>query len=153
MAAHGIVLVPTLYILRYYVEDAQSLGFSAATVAGLRRAIETLTVPFEARLPSLRAAGVRVAMGSDSFMALHGRNARELVYLVRAGMTSEEALRAATATSAELLGWKGKVGTLAPGAFADLVVYDADPRASIEVVLHPVLVIQAGRIVFDARRR
>jgi imidazolonepropionase-like amidohydrolase len=153
MAARGIVLVPTLYILRYYVEDADHLGFSADSVAGLRRTIESQTVPFEARMPAILATGVRVAMGSDSFMALHGRNARELEYMVRAGLSPEQALRAGTATAADLLGWKGKVGTLAVGAYADLVAYDADPLRVIETVERPELVVQGGKIVGDLRRR
>ena len=49
-------------------------------------------------------------------MALHGpERARELSYLVAAGMTPEQALRAATGTSAALMGWAGQVGSLAPG--------------------------------------
>jgi imidazolonepropionase-like amidohydrolase len=153
MAARGIVLVPTLYILRYYVEDADYLGFSAEDVAGLRRTIQSQTLPFEARMPAILATGVHVAMGSDSFMALHGRNARELAYMVRAGMTPEQALRAATATAAELLHWQGKVGTVAVGAYADLVAFDGDPRQAIEAVERPALVVQGGRIVADLRRR
>jgi imidazolonepropionase-like amidohydrolase len=152
MAARGIFLVPTLYILRYYVEDAAALGFSPEYAEDLRRTIATQTVPFEARFPALLAAGVRVAMGSDSFMGLHGRNPRELVYLVHAGLTPEQALRAATATSADLLGWKGKVGTLAAGAYADLVAYDVDLRSHIDAVEHPAVVVQGGKVVLDARR-
>jgi imidazolonepropionase-like amidohydrolase len=152
MADRGIALVPTLYILRYYIEDADNLGFSAEHVAELRRLVDALVVPFERRFPAILATGVKVAMGSDSFMALHGKNARELTYLVRAGMSPEGALRAATEISAELLGWKGKVGTLADGAYADLIAMPGNPLADVSAVEHVEVVLKGAEVVRDDRR-
>ena len=152
MAAAGITLVPTLYILRYYVEDADHLGFDAQHVADLQRIVDTVVVPFESRFPAILATGVHVAMGSDSFMALHGKNARELSLLVAAGMTPEQAMRAATSTAADLMGWKGKVGSLAAGAFADLVATAHDPRKDIGALDHVAVVVAGGRVVRDDRR-
>ncbi len=152
MAAAGITLVPTLYILRYYIEDADALGFSAEYVADMKRTLDQLVVPFEARLPAILATGVKVAMGSDSFMALHGRNARELSFMVQAGMTAEQALRAATAGSADVMGWRGRVGTLAPGAFADVVAMPSDPLADVRAVERVSVVVAGGKVVRDDRR-
>jgi len=151
MAAAGITLVPTLYILRYYVEDADNLGFSAEHAADLQHIVDTVIVPFEKRFPAILATRVKVAMGSDSFMALHGKNTRELSYLVKAGMTPEQALRAGTSTSAALMGWDGKVGTVAPGAYADVIATKKDPRRDIATVEHPVLVIKGGVVARDDR--
>jgi imidazolonepropionase-like amidohydrolase len=151
MTAAGITLVPTLYILRYYVEDAENLGLSADRTADMQRSIDSMVVPFERRFPAILATGVKVAMGSDSFMALHGKNLRELEYMVEAGMTPEQALRAGTATSAALMGWQGKVGTLAPGAFVDVVAFKGDPRKDISVVEKPVVVLKGGAVVRDDR--
>ena len=151
MASSGITLVPTLYILRYYIEDAEHLGFTAEHVADLHRMVDTLVVPFEGRFPAILATGVKIAMGSDAFMALHGKNARELGYMVRAGMTPEQAMKAATATSAELLGWRGKVGTLAPGAFADVIAVSGDPRKDVSVLEHVAVVVAGGKVVNDTR--
>jgi imidazolonepropionase-like amidohydrolase len=152
MAAAGITLVPTLYILRYYIEDADNLGFSAEHVADLQHSVDSVIVPFEQRFPAILATRVKVAMGSDSFMALHGKNTRELSYLVKAGMTPEQALRAATSTSAALMGWDGKVGTVAPGAYADVVAMKKDPRTDIAAVEHPLVVIKGGAVARDDRR-
>ena len=151
MAISGITLVPTLYILRYYIEDAEHLGFTAEYVTDLHRMIDTLFVPFEARFPAILATGVKIAMGSDAYMALHGKNARELGYMVRAGMSPEQAMKAATATSAELLGWRGKVGTLAPGAFADVIAVSGDPRKDVSVLEHVAVVVAGGKVVSDTR--
>jgi len=151
MASSGITLVPTLYILRYYIEDAEHLGFTAEHVADLHRMVDTLVVPFEGRFPAILATGVKIAMGSDAFMALHGKNARELGFMVRAGMSPEQAMKAATATSAELLGWSGKVGTLAPGAFADVIAVSGDPRKDVSVLEHVAVVVAGGKVVSDER--
>ncbi len=152
MASAGITLVPTLYILRYYLEDADALGFTAEHVADLRRTLDGLVVPFEARFPAILATGVKIAMGSDAFLGLHGRNARELAALVQAGMTPEQALRAATAGSADVMGWKGRVGTLSPGAFADVVAMPSDPLSDIHAVEHVSVVVAGGKVVRDDRR-
>lgn len=151
MASSGITLVPTLYILRYYIEDAEHLGFSAQEVTDLHRMVDTLVIPFEGRFPAILATGVKIAMGSDAFMALHGKNARELGYMVRAGMSPEQVLRAATAGSAELLGWNGKVGTLSPGAFADVIAVNGDPRKDVSVLEHVAVVVAGGKVVSDER--
>ena len=144
MADAGIALVPTLYILRYYIEEGLKLSFSQAEIDDLQRVVRTLIVPFERRLTAIVATGVKVAMGSDAFLGLHGRNARELVYMVEAGMSAEDVLRAATETSASLLGWQSSVGTLRPGAFADVLVLRGDPRTDIAAVERVEAVFRGG---------
>lgn len=147
MANAAIALVPTLYILRYYVDEGSRLSFSQAEIDDLKRVVRTLIVPFEHRLPAIAATGVRIAMGSDAFLGLHGRNARELVFMERAGLSAEDVLRAATATSAWVLGWEGRVGTLRPGAYADMLVLRDNPRVDIEAVERVVAVLRSGQAV------
>jgi len=74
------------------------------------------------------AAGVTVAMGTDSGVGPHGRNLSELQLLVDCGMTPEQALHAATQSACELLDVAEDRGTIAPGQRADLVVVDGDAR-------------------------
>ncbi|MGD0525583.1 MAG: amidohydrolase family protein [Polyangiaceae bacterium] len=151
MAGAGITLVPTLYILRYYVEDAENLGFPPERTAELQHVVASVIVPFEQRFPAILATGIKVAMGSDAFMALHGKNARELSYLVKAGMTPEQALRAATSTAASLMAWEAKVGTVAPGAYADVIALKKDPRNDVAALEHPSVVIKGGAVARDDR--
>jgi imidazolonepropionase-like amidohydrolase len=73
------------------------------------------------------AAGVKVAMGTDSGVTPHGQNLRELAEMVRCGMSPGAALVATTRTAAELLGVLDDRGTIEPGKRADLVVVDGDP--------------------------
>jgi imidazolonepropionase-like amidohydrolase len=74
------------------------------------------------------AAGVTVAMGTDSGVGPHGTNLSELQLLVDCGMTPEQALHAATQSATELLDVADDRGTIAVGQRADLVLVDGDAR-------------------------
>jgi imidazolonepropionase-like amidohydrolase len=54
-------------------------------------------------------------------------------------------LDAATVVAAEALGLDGRTGRLAEGLSADLLVVDGDPRANLDVLRRPALVLAAGR--------
>ncbi len=49
------------------------------------------------------------------------------------------------------MGWSDRVGSLAPGRFADLVAVDGDPLADVTVLERPSVVIKGGRVVLDIR--
>jgi imidazolonepropionase-like amidohydrolase len=95
--------------------------------------------------------GVRVTYGTDSGVYPHELVAKQFAWYVRCGMTPLAAIRSATVVAAECLGWSDRVGTLAPGRFADLVAVDGDPLADITVLERPVVVVKGGRVVIDAR--
>src|SRR5690348_15845875 len=97
------------------------------------------------------AAGVRIAFGTDSGVYPHGLNGRQFASYVRLGMARIDAIRSATTTAAELLGWSDRVGSLGPGRYADLVAVAADPLADITELERPVVVIKAGAVVLDRR--
>lgn len=75
------------------------------------------------------AAGVKVAMGSDTPAAPHGTNLNELTHMAANGFTPTQALVAATSSAAELMGLSQELGTIAPGKRADVVVVKGDPFA------------------------
>ena len=66
-------------------------------------------------------------------------------------MSPLEAIRSATITAAECMGWADRVGTLAPGRFADLVAVDGDPLEDVTVLERPVVVLKGGRVAVDRR--
>jgi imidazolonepropionase-like amidohydrolase len=76
-------------------------------------------------------AGVRIAFGTDMGVGPHGKNAGEFAFMVEAGMTCADAIKAATLNAAELLDREGEIGSLAPGKSADLIAVDGDPLADI----------------------
>jgi imidazolonepropionase-like amidohydrolase len=84
-------------------------------------------VHHDASISAAIAAGVKVAMGTDSGVTAHGQNLRELALMVERGMTPAGALVAASRTAADLMGLGDELGTIEPGKRADLVVVDGDP--------------------------
>jgi imidazolonepropionase-like amidohydrolase len=66
------------------------------------------------------AAGVKIACGSDAPAIWHGRNAEELVVLVKRGMSPLQAIRAATTVSARA-DRRPQLGRIAPGMLADII--------------------------------
>jgi imidazolonepropionase-like amidohydrolase len=97
------------------------------------------------------AAGVKIAMGSDSSVLPHGQNAKEIVWMAGHGMTPLQAIRAATLAGADLLGWPDRVGALAPGRFADLIAVDGDPLADVTSLERVRFVMKGGKVYKDPR--
>ena len=95
-----------------------------------------------ASVEALREAGVDLLVGTDVSQPMpflggmaHGASVHhEMQYLVRAGLTPCEALRAATSTSARRFGLLDR-GRIAPGARADLLLVDGDPTRTISDTL------------------
>ncbi len=100
---------------------------------------------------TMEHAGVGLLAGSDTpnQHALPGESLHdELALLVRAGLTPLEALRTATINPARFLGAADTLGTVRPGAVADLVVLDGDPTADIANTRRIAMVVARGRL-FD----
>lgn len=140
MAARQVALVPTMINLENFTEfaDAGQEKFPryAAHMRDLHaRRFQTLGAAVE--------AGVPVFAGTDAGGSIaHGLIAAEVGLLAQLGGT-EFALGAASWRAREWLG----APPLAEGAWADLVVFDADPRVDVAVLAHPRLVILRGRVV------
>jgi len=96
----------------------------------------------------VRELGGVVGAGSDSpagvFNIPGGAIHREMELLVREGMTPVEAIQAATGAAAKILG-RSELGTIRPGAVADLVVVDGNPAEDVRATRRIRTVIQAGR--------
>ncbi len=94
-------------------------------------------------------AGVNMAMGTDSGIAPHGQNLRELGFLCDIGMTPMEAIQAGTKKAAELLEMEDKIGTIEKGKLADVVISKINPLSDIQSMGNPeniVLVMKEGQI-------
>jgi imidazolonepropionase-like amidohydrolase len=146
MAKRGTFYVPTIDHNRYYLDNAEKIGyvpgFQAKTRAFIERNVETAR--------RAHTAGVKFAMGSDAIYPMFGENTRELGWFVKAGMTPEEALKTATTNAAELLGKKDELGAVGPGYFADLVAVQGDPAADIAVAVEQVKwVMKGGAVAVD----
>lgn len=143
MARRGTYLVPTLYHLQWYSDHGAALGYSP----GYAERLAALQKEQFASLALARRAGVRIGSGSDAVYTMHGENAEELVWMVRAGFTPVEALRAATSVNAALLGLDHEIGRIESGYAADLVAVKGDPSRDVQAVRAPAFVMKDGRIV------
>jgi imidazolonepropionase-like amidohydrolase len=90
--------------------------------------------------------GVKIAFGTDAGVSPHGQNAREFALMVSAGMTAEEALRAATVSASELLGLQDTIGTIEAGKAADIVAVSEDPRRNIKTLENVRFVMRNGQV-------
>ncbi len=89
-------------------------------------------------------AGVKICNGSDVGVFSHGDNAKELELLVAYGLTPSQALLAATATDAAMLGMEDRIGSIKPGMLGDLVAVTGDPTQDITALRKVELVMKGG---------
>ena len=137
MAARRVGLVPTMTNLENFPDFAAAGEARFPSYAAHMRALHATR--FEV-LGAAREAGVPVFAGTDAGGTLpHGRIAEEAELLAALG-GNEFALGAISWRAREWLGAPG----LEPGAPADLVVYDADPRVHLAVLHSPGLVMLRG---------
>ena len=133
MAAQGTYLVPTLncnYGILKVIERDPDAGIHEQSVVVARQII----ADHKASIQRAHQAGVKIAMGADAFGWDQGDSLHELMLLVDAGMSPMEAIVAGTRTGAELLGQEDRLGTIAPGKLADLLIVEGDPLADISLL-------------------
>ncbi len=120
----------------------------------VQAALEAAGATYEAHLPhvaELRRAGVVLIAGTDAGIGpskRHGLVPYAVADLVTScGMSSVEALAAATGLAARACGLDDRTGRLAPGLQADLLVVDGDAVADVSALQRPRLVLARGREV------
>ncbi|MEU8869884.1 amidohydrolase family protein [Streptomyces javensis] len=140
-AERGVAIVPTLVNIATFPRLA--LGGEAK----FPRWADHMRRLHARRYETVRAAydaGIPIYTGTDAGGGLaHGLVGQEVAELVKAGIPVRDALSAAAWGARD---WLGRPG-LTEGASADLVVYDADPRADVRVLTTPRRVVLRGRVV------
>jgi imidazolonepropionase-like amidohydrolase len=89
-------------------------------------------------------SGVTIAFGTDTGVSKHGNNAKEFEYMVQAGMSETQAIRAATVVASKHIQLDDVIGTLEAGKFADLIGVDGDPRKDIRELMDVDFVMKGG---------
>lgn len=145
MREHGAFVVPTLITYDALARDGARLGLPADSVAK----IETVRQAGRNSLAIYAEAGVPMGFGSDLLGEMHQYQSEE--FRIRAELLGNlEAIRSATSIAAAILEREDELGTVKPGALADLIAVDGDPLADIGVLAGPDakigLVMQAGRV-------
>jgi len=129
IAERGAFAVPTLAIIYAVKESAATLGLSPVMISKMHE-VEQYALT---SLDRLRSAGAQIGFGSDLLGSTMHLQSREFV--LRSEVCKPiEILRSATSVNAALLNMSGKLGTITPGAYADLIAIDGDPTLDISVL-------------------
>ncbi|GGM08239.1 amidohydrolase family protein [Nakamurella endophytica] len=150
LAEHGVWYVPTITVSR--CEEFFDLHRVPRWMK--ERALAAGPDHWQS-LQNAIASGVPIAMGSDMppFAPFDGTTAtvREMEFMVEAGMSDAAVFAAATSEAARYLGTPDELGSLVPGARADLLVLDGDPAADVSALRGLHAVLKNGDIVRDDR--
>src|SRR5579859_7388365 len=139
MAQKGIFYVPTIYVGEYVAQGRAA--------AGAKVWLEMLKIHEETFRRALNG-GVKIVFGTDVGGFDWKVNAAvEFPYMVKYGMTPMQAIRSATATSAEMLGMTNDIGSLTAGKYADLVAVKGDPLNDINLLQQIDFVMKGGEVV------
>jgi imidazolonepropionase-like amidohydrolase len=148
MVKHKVPFIPTLSPL--YSVEAKSKGINIPEFI-MEKTREIKPFIYQS-FRMARDAGVTIGMGTDAGtpLNLHGKNLRELKFLVENGFTPTQAMVAGTGTAAKILGLDDQIGTISEGKMADLVMVDGNPLDNIDLLLDPeniCLIMQNGKLI------
>jgi imidazolonepropionase-like amidohydrolase len=148
MAERGIVLVPTLLVMRLIMDhwdEYKNVPMMKAIPVRAQRHVESFQLAL--------AAGVPMAAGTDIFYGLGRFDSlpEELAVMVKHGMAPADALVAATRNGARGLGLEKELGTVERGKQADLLAVEGDPTADISALRNVALVVQNGQLAGGTR--
>jgi imidazolonepropionase-like amidohydrolase len=151
VAERGAYIVPTMVVIFALVELGRELGFPAVS----QEKAEYAYTQALSGMDKMRRAGVKIGFGTDLLGSTYVQECRE--FTIRSEVfTPLELLRQATSVNAELMMQHGKLGCIAPGAHADLLVVDGDPLRDISLLAadgkNLRLIVRGGEIVKDELR-
>lgn len=143
MIRNNVAFIPTLYLPTHYLERKRQFAFDnstwiffeemkASNIVSARRAAQ---------------AGVRIVAGSDAVAGLHGNNAKEIVWLTKAGLKPAAAIRSATLDAARLLGLDREIGEIKTGKIADIIAVAGNPLKDATNLERIRFVMKSGVIV------
>ena len=138
MKAHGTYLVPTAYLIDWM----QTSGHLPEIYQ--KKMHDVSAVEKQNAIKAIKA-GVKIALGTDAAVYPHGLNAHEIdVYVNQFGMTPLQGIQTGTINAADLMGWSDKVGTIAPGHWADVIAVEGDPLKDVKILQDVKFVMKSG---------
>ncbi|MSP98241.1 MAG: amidohydrolase family protein [Betaproteobacteria bacterium] len=145
----GATLVPTLATYAALDAEASNLKLPSNQLEKLNRVQQQGVTAIQIA----KAAGVAIAFGTDLLGSMHASQSTEFGLRLPA-MKPSEILRSATSVAADLIGQAGKLGVIAAGAAADLLVVAGDPTKDLAPLQAPekgLLAVMKGGIFFKNR--
>lgn len=148
-ADRGAFAVPTLVTYDKLAEEGEALGIGAESVAK----IDSVRLAGMESIAIMHEAGLPMAFGTDLLGPMHRHQSEEFVIRGRV-LPAQTVIASATGIAARLCGMEGRIGIVAPNAFADLVVVDGDPLRDLTLLAgqgkHMRLIFKAGEVVKSA---
>ncbi|PHK93272.1 peptidase M38 [Pseudoroseomonas rhizosphaerae] len=145
-AERGAIAVPTLVTYDKLSEEGEALGIGAEAVGK----VDHVRLAGMESLRVMQEAGLSMAYGSDLLGPMHRHQSEEFVIRGRV-LPAQLVIASATSIAARLCGMEGRIGTVAPGAFADLVVVEGDPLRDLSLLTgqgrHMPLIMKGGRVM------
>ena len=129
MVERGAWAVPTLVTFEALKQEGASLGLPEVSVAK----IDDVRLAGLRSLEIMRQAGVVMGYGTDLLGDMHRRQSEEFEIRGRV-LPAQEVIASATAVAAKICGMEGRIGVVAPGAIADLIVIDGNPLSDLAVL-------------------
>ncbi len=139
---HGTYLDFDVYNDDYILSEYAKKGFPESTLTKERLVGRTQRENFQHAVK----AGEKLTFGTDAGVYPHGWNAKQFAVMTKWGMTPMQSIQAATVNAADLLGLKDKVGTVAPGYYADLIAVSGDPIKDVSQLEHVAFVMKGGAV-------
>ncbi|MCF1741857.1 metal-dependent hydrolase family protein [Paradevosia shaoguanensis] len=144
-ADKGCIAVPTLVAYEALHLEGKRFGFGETEFAK----IDTVRQGGLRSLEIMRDAGLPMAFGSDSLGELRSYHCMEFELLAKV-LTPAEIIRSATTIGGQLCQMEGKIGVIAEGAHADLVVVDGNPLEDITRLMsdgaHLPVIMRGGQV-------
>lgn len=145
----GTYLVMDIYNDDYILAEFGRLGYPEKILEKERLVGRTQRESFRRAVQ----AGVKLAYGTDAGVYPHGWNGKQFAKMVEWGMTPMQAIQAATASAADLLGRADQIGTVAPKLYADLVAVQGDPLKDISELERVRWVMKGGKVITQGDAR
>lgn len=154
MAEKKCALMPTLTLMNAFDPAGEGANLPETQK---RKMVEVVARAGEClRLAMANRDKIQIGSATDAFGgAMQGKNGHELVCKTQMGLSPMEAIVSATKVNSEIFGLADKLGTIAEGKWADMIVVDGNPLEDIQLFAQPdkvVLIIKEGKIVKDLLR-
>lgn len=134
--------VPTLDVIDAVEQDGAKNNIPESERERGRQISGIMAASFKRAL----AAKIPIGFGTDAAVIEHGENWREFEVRHKLGEPTTATIVSATSTSAEIIGWQDRIGTIEPGKLADIIAVEGDPSADVTVMRRVKFVMKGGTI-------
>ena len=140
MKRKRVALIPTLKVWTALLRDRAALR-------------DQWTQTNIGQLRAWLVAGGVVLFGTDVDAGMDDYDPKdEYKLMAQAGMTYQQILEALTTAPAKKFGDSGRLGRIAPGLVADLVIFDGNPSQDVRAFAAVRYTIRDGRVIYEAAR-